>query len=104
MEQILTKKKKKAVSKEKKLETLSLTYNPNDKATIAIIKIIENCGLFNVVYGLDNEDCDENLEPYTKEELHEMIAEGEKQIADGQCYTTEEVIRMCKQEIEAIAV
>lgn len=96
MEQTSTRKKQKAVSKENKLETLSLTYNPNDKATIAIIKIIENCGLFNVVYGLDNEDCDENLEPYSVEELHQRAEISRKDYIEGRVYTIDEVMEMCE--------
>ena len=96
MEQTLTKKKKKTVSKEKHLETLSLTYNPNDKATKAIIKIIENCGLFNVVYGLDDEDYDENIEPYTIEELYQRAEISRKDYIEGRVYTTDEVIKMCE--------
>jgi len=96
MAQTSTRKKQKAVSKENKLETLSLTYNPNDKATIAIIKIIENCGLFNVVYGLDNEDYADyegTLEPYTMEEINAMIDEAEKESANGDFVNNEDLFK-----------
>ena len=96
MAQTSTGKKQKAVSKENKLETLSLTYNPNDKATIAIIKIIENCGLFNVVYGLDNEDYADyegTLEPYTMEEINAMIDEAEKESANGDFVNNEDLFK-----------
>jgi len=38
---------------------------------------------------------EENFTPYTIDELYQMVADGEKQIAEGRCYSTEEVIRMC---------
>ncbi|MBP5367506.1 MAG: hypothetical protein J6Z01_03570 [Bacteroidales bacterium] len=38
---------------------------------------------------------EETFTPYTLDELYQMVADGEKQIAEGRCYSTEEVIRMC---------
>ncbi len=38
------------------------------------------------------------MRPYTKEELLQMAETGRKQIADGFCYTTEEVISACAEE------
>ena len=38
------------------------------------------------------------IRPYTKEELLQMAETGRKQIADGNYYTTEEVISACAEE------
>lgn len=38
---------------------------------------------------------DNSIQPYTKEELLQMVETGRKQIADGYYYTTEEVISAC---------
>ena len=35
------------------------------------------------------------LKPYTREELLEMAESGRKQIAEGKCFTTEEVLQDC---------
>ena len=40
----------------------------------------------------------EQLPPYTMEEIYAMIEEGERQIAAGECYTTEEVLKLCMEE------
>lgn len=42
---------------------------------------------------------EEDLTPYTLEELHAMVEEGRRQIEAGECYTTEEVIKMCEEEL-----
>lgn len=42
---------------------------------------------------------EENFTPYTIDELYQMVADGEKQIAEGRCYSTEEVIRMCNSDL-----
>ena len=50
MELTMTKPKKTKVSKNKPLvETMALAFDPNDQATLAIIKMIESCGLFSVM-------------------------------------------------------
>ena len=40
----------------------------------------------------------EGLEPYTKEELKGMVEDGRRDIAEGRCYTTEEVLEYCEQD------
>ena len=45
---------------------------------------------------------EENFTPYTIDELYQMLADGEKQIAEGRCYSTKEVIRMCGGYAEMI--
>ena len=40
----------------------------------------------------------EVLEPYTKEELKGMVEDGRRDIAEGRCYTTEEVLEHCEQD------
>ena len=40
----------------------------------------------------------EELKPYTMEELHQMVEEGKRQIAEGRSYSTEEVLAYCGQE------
>lgn len=42
---------------------------------------------------------EESLTLYTTDELYQMVADGEKQIAEGRCYSTEEVIRMCNSDL-----
>ncbi len=42
---------------------------------------------------------DKNFAHYIIDELYQMVADGEKQIAEGRWYSTEEVIRMCRDEI-----
>lgn len=39
------------------------------------------------------------LKPYTKEELLEMAETGRRQIVEGKCFSTEEVLRYCGYEI-----
>ena len=39
------------------------------------------------------------LKPYTREELLEMAETGRRQIAEGKCFSTEEVFRNCGYEI-----
>lgn len=41
---------------------------------------------------------EEELKPYTIEELHQMVERGKQQIAEGKCYSTEEVLAYCEQE------
>lgn len=41
----------------------------------------------------------EQLKPYTMEEINAMIDEGERQIANGEYYTTEEVMDMLAEEL-----
>lgn len=38
---------------------------------------------------------EESLEPYTQKELLEMAETGRRQIAEGKCFTTEEVMLHC---------
>ncbi len=43
--------------------------------------------------GTDDEEM--ALKPYTREELLEMAETGRRQIAEGKCFTTEEVLQYC---------
>lgn len=47
--------------------------------------------------GTDDEEM--SLKPYTREELLEMAETGRKQIAEGKCFTTEEVLQYCGYKI-----
>ena len=40
----------------------------------------------------------ETLKPYTIEELHQMVAEGEREIAAGLCQDSEDVFRELEEE------
>ncbi len=40
----------------------------------------------------------EELKPYTVEELHQMVEDGKRQIAEGRSYSTEEVLAYCGHE------
>ena len=40
----------------------------------------------------------EELKPYTVEELHHMVEDGKRQIAEGRSYSTEEVLAYCGHE------
>lgn len=40
----------------------------------------------------------EELKPYTIEELHQMVAEGEREIAAGLCQDSEDVFRELEEE------
>lgn len=42
----------------------------------------------------------EDLKPYTIEELHERIAQSERDFAEGNFYTHEEVMKMLDEELE----
>lgn len=44
---------------------------------------------------------DENLKPYTIEELHQMVAEGEHQIAEGKWQDSEDMFRELEEEFAA---
>lgn len=43
---------------------------------------------------------EEELKPYTIEELHERIAQSERDFAEGDFYTHEEVMKMLDEELE----
>lgn len=39
----------------------------------------------------------ESMELYTIEDLHQMVDEGKKQIAEGKCFSTEDVLKYCAE-------
>ena len=43
-------------------------------------------------------DNEENLKPYTIEELHQMVVESEREIAAGLCQDSEDVFRELEEE------
>ena len=45
---------------------------------------------------------EEELKPYTIEELHERIAKSERDFAEGNYYTHEEVMKMLDEELELV--
>jgi hypothetical protein len=42
---------------------------------------------------------EKNLEPCTKKELLDMAETGRQQIAEGKCYSTEEVFQFCEDRM-----
>ena len=45
---------------------------------------------------------EEEMKPYTIEELHERIAKSERDFAEGRYYTHEEVMKMLDEELELV--
>lgn len=45
---------------------------------------------------------EEELKPYTIEELHERIAKSERDFAEGRYYTHDEVMKMLDKELELV--
>jgi len=43
-------------------------------------------------------DSEENLKPYTIEELHQMVAEGEQEFAEGKWQDSEDMFRELEEE------
>ena len=39
----------------------------------------------------------EDLKPYTMEEINEMLDEAERDFEAGRCYSTEQVLQMCRE-------
>ena len=52
---------------------------------------------------IEHAEKEENLKPYTIEELHARIAESERQIAAGQCKPIEEVFRRWDMDVNMVA-
>lgn len=61
--------------------------------------ITEEMSEETLLTGMDDEET--TLKPYTREELLEMAETGRKQIAEGKCFTTEEVLQYCDYDISA---
>ena len=40
----------------------------------------------------------EDLKPYTMEEINEMLDEAERDFEAGRCYSTEQVLQMCRAQ------
>lgn len=53
----------------------------------------------SILTGIDDEET--ALKPYTREELLEMAETGRKQIAEGNHFTTEEVLQHCGYNIDS---
>ena len=53
----------------------------------------------HLVEHADVEEAEE-LKPYTLEELHQMIAKGEQEFAEGNYYSHDEVMKMLDEELE----
>lgn len=45
----------------------------------------------------------EDLKPYTMEEINEMLDEAERDFEAGRCYNTEQVLQMCLQEVQHVS-
>ena len=39
----------------------------------------------------------EDLKPYTMKEINEMLDEAERDFEAGRCYSTEQVLQMCRE-------
>jgi hypothetical protein len=68
---------------------------PTTKNVYLCPEIIEEMNEETFVTEPDNEE----LKPYTMEEIYAMVKEGERDIREGRVFSTEEVIEYCKKEL-----
>lgn len=66
---------------------------PTTKNVYLCPKIMEKMNEETIFTEPDNEE----LKPYTMEEIYAMVEEGERDIREGRVFTTEEVIDYCKK-------
>ncbi len=50
------------------------------------------------------EKIEDPILPYSMEEIDAMLEESERDFEEGRCYSTEEAIQMCKEEISQLQI
>lgn len=74
---------------------MTAPFTNNDYLCPEITKEMNDETLLNDEQFRELEEEGTMLKPYTREELLEMAETGRKQIAEGKCFTTEEVLQDC---------
>ncbi len=56
----------------------------------------------HLIEHAENEE--DPIRPYSMEEIDAMLEESERDFEEGRCYSTEEAIQMCKEEISQLQI